>query len=177
MPEIETNCTELTAEEVAALVADAPACAEGGGSPHDPAAFVPTDAAGVDWVLKQMADARSRAERIRANAEKMARAEERNAEFLEWKFGAALQAYVRAELEGGNKKSVRLYHGQLGFRTKPATVLVTNFASALEWAKDNLPGAGTVALERKVLAAKLLEAAVVPDFAEIVPAEEVFFIK
>ena len=69
--------------------------------------FIPTDAAGVDWVLGKMADARARASRIRENAERMARAEERDAEFLEWRYGAALQAYVRAELEGGKKRSVR----------------------------------------------------------------------
>ncbi len=168
MQEIET--TELTAEEAAALTADAP-------SPDGRGEFIPTDAAGVDWVLGKMADARSRAQRIRENAERMARAEERNAEHLEWKFGAALQAYVRAELEGGKKKSIRLYNGQIGFRTKPAGVCLTNPAAALAWAKEHLPAAVAEKLDKAALAERLLTDGESVDFAQLVPAEDVFYIK
>ena len=170
------NTTELTAEEAAALVADAPSPDRGedGGGGEE---FIPTDAAGVDWVLRKMADARTRASRIRENAEKMARAEERDAEFLEWHYGAALQAYVRAELAGGKKRSVRLYHGQLGFRTKPAGVCVTNPAAALAWAKEHLPAAVAEKLDKAALAEKLLETGEAPDFAQLVPAEDIFYIK
>ena len=89
-----TETTEnetLTDNEIAALTTDAPA-EEG----TCPATFVPTDAAGVDWVLGKIADARARAARIRENAERMARAEEREAEAMEWKFGGALQHFLRA---------------------------------------------------------------------------------
>ncbi len=170
------NTTELTAEEAAALTADAPS-PNGGEDGGGGGEFIPTDAAGVDWVLGKMADARARASRIRENAERMARAEERNAEHLEWKFGAALQAYVRAELEGGKKKSIRLFHGQLGFRTKPAGVCLTNSAAALAWAKEHLPAAVAEKLDKAALAEKLLETGEAPDFAQLVPAEDVFYIK
>ena len=164
-----TETTELTEEEAAELVADAPA--------PDPAAFVPTDAASADWVLGKMADARARAARIRENAEKMARAEERRAEHLEWKYGPALQAWLRAEIDGGKKKSVRLYHGVVGLRTKPAGVHVTDAAAALSWAMENVPGAVTAHLDKKALADALLSTGQAVPFADFQPAEDVFFIK
>ncbi|MGI4788797.1 MAG: hypothetical protein ACRYFS_08100 [Janthinobacterium lividum] len=166
--ENKTNTIEtLTAEQVDALIADAPA--------ESPAAFVPTDAAGVDWVLGKMADAR--AQRIRENAELMARAEERSAEALEWKYGAALQTWLRAELAGTAKKSKRLFHGVLGYRQKPAGVSVTDPAAALSWAKENLPAAVTEGLDKKVLAEQLLSTGEALAFAKLSPAEDVFYIK
>lgn len=158
----------LLAEREDRLLADAP---------EGPAVFVPTDAAGVDWVLKQMAAARSEAKLIRENAEKMARELERDAEFLEWKFGPALQTWLRAVLEGGKKKSKTLFHGVLGFRTKPAGVTVTNPAAALVWVRENLPAAVVEALDRKALADALLSTGEAVDFATLNPAEEKFYIK
>ena len=175
MQEIETQATELTAEEIAELVSDAPA-------PNNGEAFCPTDAAGVDWVLGKMADHRARAQRIRENAELMARAEERKVNALEWKYGAALQTWLRAELEGGKRKSVRLYNGCLGLRTKPAGVHVTDPAAALGWAKEHLPGAVLEALDKKALSALLLERSLMENgeavpFAEFQAAEDLFYIK
>ncbi len=169
MLEIEPVCTELTAEEIAALVADAPAAT--------PEAFCPTDAGGVDWVLKKMNAARAEAALIRGNAELMARACERQAEHLEWKYGAALQAWLRAELAGGTKKSKRLFHGVLGYRQKPAAVHVTDTAAALGWAKENLPDAIIEGLDKKALSAALLDTGVAVPFAAFQPAEDVFYIK
>jgi hypothetical protein len=169
MQTTENNAVELTAEEVAALVADAPAA--------DPCAFTPTDASGCDWVLSKIADCRTRAARIRENAEQMARAEERAADTLEWKYGAALQTWLRAELAGGKKKSVRLFHGVLGYRQKPAAVHVTDTAAALGWAKENLPTAVIEGLDKKALSAALLDTGVAVPFAAFQPAEDVFYIK
>lgn len=145
---IETNETEtieltdseiLNAEEADALIADAPA--------ESAEAFMPTDAAGVDWVLGKAAAARAEAKLLRENMELMARACERRADFLEWKYGAAIQTWLNAALlEGGkgsgNKnigKSKRLPHGVVGYRTRPASVSFTNPAAALAHAKEHLP--------------------------------------
>jgi len=94
-------------------------------------AFTPDTADKVDWVLGKMADCRARAARVRENAEKIARQHEAEAEGLEWRFGAALQAFLRSEiarqeLEGSRRKSLRLLNGVLGYRTKPAGVNVTD---------------------------------------------------
>lgn len=167
---VETADAEtLTAEEVAALIADAPACT--------PDAFCPTDAAGVDWVLRKIAAHRAEARLIRENMEAMARACERSAEALEWKYGGNLQTWLEAELAGGKNKSKRLPHGVLGYRTKPAGVSVTDPAALLAWTKANLPEAVTEALDKKALAARLLDTGEAADGARLTPAEEVFYIK
>lgn len=159
----------LTEDQVAALIADAPAAT--------PAAFCPTDASGVDWVLGKIADRRARAARIRENAERMARAEEREAEALEWKFGGAIQTWLRGEIEGGKRRSVRLFHGVVGYRTKPAGVSVTDQAAALSWARQNAPAAVVEALDKKALAETLLTTGEALPFAALQPAEDVFYIK
>jgi phage host-nuclease inhibitor protein Gam len=166
-----TEAETLTAEEVAALIEDAPA--------PSPCAFVPTDAGGVDWVLKKISAARAEAKLIRENMEAMARACERRAEALEWKYGGPIQSYLRAELaeSKGSSKSKRLPHGVIGYRTKPAGVSVTDPAAALSWARENLPEAVTEALDKKALADALLATGEALPFAAFQPAEEVFYIK
>lgn len=170
------DTTELTAEQIEALTADAPAPANGVGE------FIPTDAGGVDWVLKKCAAARAEAKLIRESAELMARECERRAEHLEWKYGANLQTWLRAELadskkNGNPKKSVRLLHGVLGYRQKPAGVSVTDPTAALSWAQENLPAAVTLSLDKKALAEALLTSGEAVDFACLNHAEEVFYIK
>jgi len=168
MPTPETTET-LSAEEVAALIADAPATT--------PEAFCPADAPGVDWVLRKVAAARAEAALIRENAERMARACERDADTLEWRYGAAIQTWARAELGEGKKKSIRLFHGVVGFRTRPACVSVTDPAAALAHAKEFLPEAVTETLDKKALSARLLETGEAVSFAAFQPAEDVFYMK
>ncbi len=167
----ELTAERLSAEEIAELVSDAPAPNNGG------TVFVPADAAGVDWVLRKMNAARAEAKLVRDNAELMARTCERQADALEWKYGAALQTWLRAEIDGGKKKSVRLYHGVLGYRTKPAAIHVTNPAAALAWARESLPAAITEALDKKALTEALLTNGESVPFADFQPAEDVFYIK
>ncbi len=139
--------------------------------------FTPDTAEKADWVLGKMADARARAARIRENAEKMARAEEQAAEALEWRYGAALQAFTRQELAGGKRKSLRLFNGVLGYRQKPAAVHVTDTAAALSWARESLPAAVVETLDKKALSAALLDTGEALPWASFQPAEDVFFIK
>lgn len=157
----------LTAEEIAALIEDAPACT--------PEAFCPADAAGVDWVLGKIAAARAEARLLRENMEAMARACERKAEALEWKYGPALQTYLQAELGGGNSRSKRLPHGVIGYRTKPVGVQVTDSGAALAWATENLPDA--LRVDKKALGDALLATGEALPFIAFQPAEQVFYIK
>ena len=140
-------------------------------------AFMPDTKEKADWVLSKIADARGRAARIRENAERMARDAEREAEGLEWRYGAALQALCRKETEGGRRKSLPLYHGVIGFRTKPAGVSITDDVAALSWARENAPGAVTERLDRKALGDALKDSGEVLPFAQFTPAEETFYIK
>ena len=158
----------LTAEEVTALIADAP---------EPPDAFIPDTEDKVNWVLGKIADRRARAARIRENADLLAKAEDREADALEWRFGPALQAFTRQELAGGKRKSVRLLHGVIGFRTRPAGVDVTDTAAALEWAKENCTEAVRESLDKKAMADTLLSTGKALPFARLTPAEDVFYIK
>ncbi len=63
------------------------------------------------------------------------------------------------------------------YRTKPAGVCVTDPLAALEWAKENLPGAVTLALDKKALSEALCASGEAVGFAAFQPAEEVFYIR
>lgn len=142
-----------------------------------PEVFTPDTAEKVDWVLGKIADHRARANRIRMNADTMAKQAEAEADALEWRFGPALQAFAREQLTGGKRKSLTLFHGTLGFRTVPAGVVVGNEAGALAWAKDNLPGAVVERLDKAALTKALLSTGEAMDFAAFTPEDQRFFIK
>ena len=171
----ETDCILITDAGIEALtsapvVADETEEGEADG-------FTPDTFDKASWVLGLIADRRAAAARIRENAEKMAREQDREADTLEWRFGPALQVFAMKELEGGKKKSLRLYNGVIGYRTKPAALHVTNAAGALAWAKVNLPAAVAESVDKKALAETLLTTGEVVDFARLQPAEECFYIK
>lgn len=149
----------------------------GDGLAAEAEAFVPDTTEKVDWVLGKIADHRARAARIRENAELMAREADRQADHLEWQFSPALQAFLREQIAGGRKKSLRLFHGVLGYRTKPASVTVGDEAAALEWARVNFPAAVAEKLDKKTLSEGLLTTGEVVDFAAFTAAEDVFYIK
>ncbi len=139
------------------------------------APFVPDTHEKVDWVLSKVADHRARAARIRENAELMAKEADREAEGLLWQFGPVMQDYARRELAGGKKKSIRFFHGVIGYRTKAASVQITNEPEARAWAEANLPSA--LRVDSRALAAHLLDTGEVIDGAQLMPAEEVFYVK
>lgn len=142
-----------------------------------PDVFTPDTEAKADWVLGKIADARTRAARIRENAELIAREQDRQAEMLEWKFGPALQDFARRELAGGKKKSIRLFNGVIGYRTKPGSVSVTDETAALTWARENAPEAVTERLDKRALADTLKASGEIVTFAQFSAPEEVFYIK
>jgi phage host-nuclease inhibitor protein Gam len=139
--------------------------------------FTPDTKERADWVLGKIADARSRAARIRENAETMAKQAEAEATFFEWKYGPALQAFARQELTGGKRKSLTLYNGTLGFRNKPASVSIGDTKAALAWARENLPEAVVETIDKKAIADALLSTGEAVDFAVLNAEEQVFYIK
>ena len=174
----ETDCILITDAGIEALTSAAVVPDETeGGEVEKADGFTPDTFDKASWVLGLIADRRAAAARIRENAEKMAREQDREADTLEWRFGPALQAFAVKELAGSKKKSIRLYNGVLGYRTKPAALHVTDAAGALEWAKVNLPAAIAESVDKKALAETLLTTGEVVDFARLLLAEEVFYIK
>lgn len=142
-----------------------------------PEAFTPRTAEEVDWVLGRIADHKRRAARIRANGEAMARAAEHEAAFLEMRFGAAIQEFVRKDIAGTRRKSTKLYNGVVGFRQKPAHVEIGDPAKALAHAKEHYPDAVVERLDRKTFDKALLETGALVEFATLVPAADEFYVK
>ena len=174
----DTDCILITDAGIEALTSAAVVPDDAEDTEDAADGFTPDTADKANWVLGLIADRRAAAARIRANAELMAREQEREAEQLEWRFGPALQAFVRQELAGGKRKSVRLYNGVLGYRTKPAGVTVTDEAAALSWAVENdLDAVISTRLDKKALGDLLLSTGEAVPFARLNPADEVFFIK
>lgn len=167
--------TQEPNEDTAYLITDAGMEALRLAEAPDSEPFTPDTPEKADWVLKQIARHRTDAARVRENMELMARESEREAERLEWQFGAALQAFARRETQNGRKKSVRLPNGVLGFRTKPAGLAVSDDAAALAWTRENLPDA--LRVDKRALADALLTTGEVVPFAAFTPAEEVFYVK
>ena len=161
----------LEADRESELLADAPASETG--------PFVPTDEAGVDWFLKKRAALRAEAKLIRENAETMARQLEADAKFLEWKFGAPVQTWLREVLAGSKRrcKSKTLFHGTVGFRTEPPKVEFLDTGAAMAYAREHYRDAVVESLDRKALEKRLVQTGEAVDFATLVPAEEKFYIK
>lgn len=146
-------------------------------APTNEPGFTPDTKEKADWVLSKIADAKGRAARIREHAETMAKQAEAEATFFEWKYGAALQDFARKELAGGRRKSLTLYHGVIGFKSKPAGCQIGDSKAALVWAKEFLPGAVIETFDRKAVTKALMETGEAVDFAAFTLGEEVFFIK
>lgn len=163
-------CPDNDAPEAPETLCEAPT---GENGPSD--TFTPDTADKVDWVLGKIADARARALRVRENAERIARQHEAEAEGMEWRFGVALQAFARQETEGSRRRSVRLLNGVVGFRTRPASVTITNEPEARAWVEANLPQA--LRLDVRALSARLLQTGEAVDGTQLVPAQETFYIK
>ena len=157
--------------------------------------FCPDTADKVNWVLDKIATHRARAARIRENAELMAKEAEREAAGLEWKYGPALQAFLRAQTDGTKRRSVRLEHGVLGFKTRPAALLLDQSEGfALSFAQEHAPETVTARVDARAFTKRFQftedfdgtqrlvdtetgQCYTRPAWLTQTPAEEVFYIK
>ena len=176
VPEIDAQRLPARFQAPAGGADTSPCQTEAAEEAETPEVFTPDTESKADWLLGKIADARARAARVRENAEKIARAHDAEADGLEFRFGPALQAFAQKELTG-KRKSLRLLNGVIGYRTHPAGVTITDPTDAGKWAREFCPAAIVTSLDRKVLAAALLETGESVGFARFTPAEEVFYIK
>ncbi len=158
----------------------------------------PTDEWGVERVLDRIAQAKARAERIKANAAVLVEEAEKEAASLEARFGADLEDFARERLAAtrGKSKTVKLLNGTLSFRTVPGgiEVLPEDEDAMLRWAEAYLPSAVTLkpVLDKAAVKARLGvacdpdggEAYIVDDvtgevieWARVKPAQERFYIR
>lgn len=110
--------------------------------------FTITDEIKANWVLKQMAEANSRIaaaqqmidaeiDAIRKRGEEILKPHRDRIQFFTAAFGSNLAEWTRDQLEGSKSKSIKLLHGNVGFRKAADTFVVDDEEKALQWAVDN----------------------------------------
>lgn len=142
--------------------------------------WVPETLDGAEKVLRSMFAHRANIESyrnrlavIRQNIEAMIADEERELKSLEWRYGPALEAIAKSELEGKRAKHLKTPFGRFGFRKAPgSTELTVPQEEALAWAKEHAPQ--IVIVTERVNKTDLAE--VGAPFIQRIEGEEVFYI-
>jgi hypothetical protein len=128
--------------------------------------FTIIDESGLAWYARKIAAIDSEANRIQAQAKAMLADLEREREALQFQFGQQAENVTRRLLEerGGRAKHIKTLYGNLGYRTKPARLEISNHAALLEWTSANAPEL----VETRVTATKLLERFKVSSAGDVV---------
>jgi hypothetical protein len=130
--------------------------------------FTITDESGLAWYARKIAAIDGEANRIQAQAKAMLADLdlEREREALQFQFGQQAENVTRHLLEerGGRAKHIKTLYGNLGYRTKPARLEISNHAALLEWTSTNAPEL----VETRVTATKLLERFKVSSAGDVV---------
>jgi phage host-nuclease inhibitor protein Gam len=146
--------------------------------PADKLAFAINDAASASWVVRKIVEARARQERIKAWAAAELKAARREEEFFLRRFGPELEAWAAENLHG-QKKTLRLPDGTLGYRRKGLLLNIEDKEATLEWCRGNLPEA--VRVREDVLKTPLnewvKETGEVPPGCEIKPGGDEFYVR
>lgn len=102
--------------------------------------FHVTSESKADWVIKKILAIEDEIDRIERQHERRVKQLEREKEFFKIRFGAELEGWIRANLNG-RKKSIDLPHGRAGFRKSQETIEIIDQDAAVDWAKENCPSA------------------------------------
>jgi len=131
----------------------------------------------ADWVLQQIARAQDELERITVQYESRKKDLEKRIEWFRKRFGFELEQWARKNLPH-NRKTVKLAHGNLRFRTVKPQVEIVDQEKALDWAKQNCPDAVVVreSVLKTPLKETIFETGEIPDGVEVTPAGEKFSI-
>jgi phage host-nuclease inhibitor protein Gam len=148
----------------------------------EPEGFHITTDEAANWLLGKLANIEAEKARVRAQAEKITKQLDADAEGLRFLYAAELETYVKAKLAatGGRRKSVHFLQASCAFRTVPARLTVSDQAAALEWARETLPAAVATretldsAAYLKTAQAKAEETGELLPGVEIAPARESF---
>lgn len=130
------------------------------GTVHE-SGFTADNPEGAEWVLQKMAELRAKAEywdlrpevaaarMVIVNAEKLARAERKRLEFLEWRFKAELQKLVEDQIatKAIKGKTWTCLYGSVALKAKAEAVKVADTEAAATWAEGALPDAVRVKKE------------------------------
>ena len=102
----------------------------------------------AEWVLSLHSEAEaerlalvSRKEALVANLDRQLKAVENRANWLNLRFNTELSAFTTAQIAGQKKKYFDTDYGRMQFRTSQGSTKVLDEKRAIEWAKENAPGA------------------------------------
>lgn len=100
----------------------------------------------ANWLVRQIVESRSYADRVRQWAKDEIRRAERNEEKLMYLFGDQLRRWCQEEVvaRGSRRRSVHLPAGRVGFRRTPTRLVVQDEAAAADWCSDHAPNALSV---------------------------------
>lgn len=106
-----------------------------------PERFCVRDDDSANWVIRKIMECRHYSERCAEWCELEQRRAKNQEVFFVMRFGAQLADYVKRKLAeaGGQRKSVSLPAGKIGFRTEPSKIIIEDENYVLEWARKNCP--------------------------------------
>ena len=115
-------------------------------APAVPEGFSVQNASSANWVVRKIAECRAYGTHVRTWAAAEIRRAENEERFFFMRFGPQLEAWAREYLRisNGNRRSVPLPSGTIGFRAVAAHLIVTDETKLLAWCHTHLPTAISV---------------------------------
>ena len=95
----------------------------------DPASWVP------EFYMRKHAEMQDLESRIKSQYKRMMSAIKARRAGLSWKYGNVFESIVKRMImnQGGKKKSVDLFNGKAGYRSKKATIRIVDEAAFMSW--------------------------------------------
>lgn len=114
--------------------------------------FEVRDMSSANWVLRHLADCDAKeaavnamvdaeVEALHMRAERILGPIRNKREFFEQAYSAQLEEWARGQVEGQKSKSIKLLHGDIGFRKSPDKLVIDDEVKAIAWAESECPEA------------------------------------
>lgn len=135
------------------------------------------------WVIRKIVEERAHRQRVEDWHLAELRRSERRERFLLHRFGGELEAWARQQLtqQHGNRRSIHLPSGTIGFRTEPLKVEVKDETTLVAWCREHLPSAiktvKTFSILKSEIASHIKTSGECPDGAELAGGKDKFYIK
>lgn len=147
-----------------------------------PDKFAVVDEQTANWVIKRIQSARAYGARVEAWGQQELRRAEREEQTLMFLFGRQLQDWAKAQIEklNGQRKSLNLPAGCIGFRKVNSKLVIDDDQVVLLWAKANCPRAVLVVerLSKSVIDEYVETKGVIPDEGvHVEPESERFYVR
>jgi hypothetical protein len=147
--------------------------------PATPEGFSVHDHATANWVVRKIVETRRYRRRIREWAELETRRAEREEQFFMMRFGRQLEDWALSQIAAGDRKSVKLPAGTVGYRTEAIRLEVKDEQRLIAWCRQSLPDA--LRVETHVLKSlvhdHLHQTGECPDGTDVAGGGQKFFVK